>query len=126
MLDVLLMLKRTSFGEGLIRLLDQSEFGIVKIQTQYQNIVQYSQLEQPRVILFEVPQSGFPSVYGCLHLIDKIKLVSPESKILLMCSEFDQDAIQSTIYAKKNSRVDDFVFYDTSIEYLKASIKSLC
>jgi hypothetical protein len=44
---------------------------------------------------------------------------------MLMCSERQIDAVSSAIQAKRKGEIDDFVFYDVSLDYLAASLRSL-
>ncbi len=123
--NILLKLKRHSIGDGLCRILENSGIGKSVVETQYENLPHTAKTYLPKVILLEVPESGTPTVYGCITLAEEVRNTLPHIKILLMCSELDLEAVEVSIEAKKTNKVDDFIFYDTSMEYLKASIKAL-
>ncbi len=125
MSDVLLMLKRLSLGAGLCSIIEESGIGKPILETRYENLLATSKKAQVKVILVEVPESGLPNIFGCLAIIDQIKNSIPNCKVLLMCSELDHEAVKVAIKAKQAKRVDNFIFYDTSMEYLKASLKAL-
>ncbi len=125
MADVLLMLKRLSLGEGLCSIIEESGIGKPILETRYENLLASTECEQVKVVLLEVPESGLPNIYGCLAIIDQLKIRLPNCKVLLMCSELDHEAVKVAIKAQQSKRVDNFIFYDTSMEYLKASIKAL-
>ncbi len=125
MADVLLMLKRQSISDGLINILNSNGIADVIIETDYNNLLNKSRECSPKVILLEVPESGFPNIYTCLEIADKIKEKASLSKILLMCFEKDDNAVKLSIEAKRSKRVDDFIFYDATAHFLYASLKSL-
>ncbi len=125
MVDILLMLKRRSLCEGFSHILVNSGFEKPVAETKYENLLETVQAEMPRVTLLEVPESGYPNIYSCLSIADDIKRVLPSSKILLMCHERDEKTVQESIDARRANRIDDFIFYDTSMEYLKATLKAL-
>ncbi len=119
------MLRRRSLGEGLAHIFEKAGIGRPGMETQYENLLASVKSRAPKAILLEVPESGTPDIHDCLKLADEIKEASPSCKILLMCSELDEVAVKHAILARKEARVDDFVFYDTSVEYLKASLSAL-
>ena len=42
-----------------------------------------------------------------------------------MCPETQQETVSRAIAAKKQKLINDFVFYDVSLDYLAASLQSL-
>ena len=44
---------------------------------------------------------------------------------MLMCPEGQAEAVHRAIEAKRKGEIDDFVFYDVSLDYLAASLQSL-
>ena len=45
--------------------------------------------------------------------------------LLLMCPEQDENSITRVVEAKRKKRIDDFVFYDVTIEYLISKLISM-
>ena len=43
-----------------------------------------------------------------------------------MCSEQDEKSIKEVVAAKWARQIDDFVFYDVTIDYLASKIISIC
>ncbi len=118
------MLKRRSLCDGLCSIFQSSGVGEHMIEIRYENLITTALQKSPQVILLEVPECGLPSIAECLSISDEIKQKLPTCKILLMCSERDKVAVGGSIEAKKTGRVDDFVFFDTSVQYLTASLKA--
>ena len=44
---------------------------------------------------------------------------------MLMCPEEQQETVRRAIQAKQQGEIDDFVFYDVSMDYLTASLQTL-
>ena len=51
--------------------------------------------------------------------------MTPYCRLMLMCPEGQAEAVHRTIEAKRKGEIDDFVFYDASLDYLAASLQSL-
>lgn len=80
----------------------------------------------PGVIVVEVPESGsWRSAEKCLSVCDAIKKQIPGCKQVLLCSEGDEDSCQAAIQAKRKNRIDDFLYYDTSVFYLFSKLAAL-
>ena len=73
--------------------------------------------------LIEVAESGEYDVAYCLALCAWLKKETPACKLLLLCPENDEECISEVVTAKRAGKIDDFIFYDTSLEYL---ISKLC
>ena len=67
----------------------------------------------------------FYDIDFCLDLCAWLRKVTPHCRLMLMCSERQIDAVSSAIQAKRRGEIDDFVFYDVSLDYLAASLRSL-
>lgn len=50
---------------------------------------------------------------------------APKCMLLLMCPEQDENSITRVVEAKRKKRIDDFVFYDVTIEYLISKLMSM-
>ena len=59
-----------------------------------------------------------------LHFYERLKETLPNCHLLLLVSQDDKENRQIAIKAKNNNIVDDYVFYDTSLKYLIAKLKS--
>lgn len=75
--------------------------------------------------LLEVSEDGANDIGFCLALCAKLRKATPHCHIMLMCPEGQTEAVHRAIEAKRRGEIDDFVFYDVSLDYLVASLQSL-
>ncbi len=81
---------------------------------------------RPKIVIVEVPESGsYRNAENCLRISDRIRKNLPHAKQLLLCSETDTASGRVAIQAKLENRIDDFLFYDTSVNYLFSKLESL-
>lgn len=72
--------------------------------------------------LIEVGEDGDFDMLYCLALCDRLHRELPECKLLLLCPEDDDRGIAKAIAARRDGIIDDFVFYDASVEYLLSKL----
>ena len=75
--------------------------------------------------LIEIGESGELDASYCLALCAWLRQETPQCKLLLMCPEQNTDSVSKAIKAKKKARIDDFVFYDSTTEYLISKLLNL-
>lgn len=75
--------------------------------------------------LLEVAEDGAYDIGFCLTLCGWLREVTPYCRLMLMCPERQRKAVRYAIEAKQRKAIDDFVFYDVSMDYLVASLQSL-
>ena len=75
--------------------------------------------------LLEVSEDGAHDIDFCLALCAWLREVTPQCRLMLMCPEGQTQAVRRVIEAKRKGEIDDFVFYDVSLDYLAASLQSL-
>jgi len=80
---------------------------------------------KPDVALVEVPERYGAPALDMLIACDLIKSARPECKIMLMCPENDKESVDECIKAKREKRIEDFVFYDAAPDYLASMLESL-
>ena len=80
----------------------------------------------PDVALVEIPESGtWKSAEKCLAICDAIRKQLPNCKQVILCNENDTDSYNAVIQAIQENRLDDFLFYDSSIHYLFSKLEAL-
>lgn len=77
------------------------------------------------IALIEVAEMGEYDVSHCLALCTWLRKETPQCKLLLMCPEQDKGGVAQAIAAKHDSQIDDFVFYDSTIDYLMSKLLSM-
>ena len=75
--------------------------------------------------LLEVAEDGAQDIDFCLALCAWLREVTPHCRLMLMCPEGQEKAVHRAIEAKRKGEIDDFVFYDVSLDYLAASLQTL-
>lgn len=77
------------------------------------------------VALIEVGETGDYDTARCLMLCREIRKDAPGCKLVLMCPEQNRASVAAAVRAKKDRRIDDFVFYDASLDYLISKLLSM-
>lgn len=75
--------------------------------------------------LLEVSEDGAHDIGYCLMLCAWLRQVLPHCRLMLMCSESRMEDVHRAIEAKQRGEIDDFVFYDASLDYLVACLQAL-
>ncbi len=75
--------------------------------------------------LLEVSEDGTYDIGFCLMLCTWLRQITPYCRLLLMCPEGQAEVVHCAIEAKQRGKIDDFVFYDVSLDYLAACLQSL-
>jgi len=77
-------------------------------------------------VLVEVAESGERhGISDCLAFCARLRSEAPQCKLLLMCPENDRCGVSRVVEAKRAGHIDDFLFYDSSIDYLAAKLLAL-
>ena len=80
---------------------------------------------QPKIALVEIPENrGYP-VRDALDACGDIKEASPGCKIILICPENDEESVAACIEAVREGEINDYLFYDLSVDYLVSKLISL-
>ncbi|MCL2105516.1 MAG: hypothetical protein FWH26_00360 [Oscillospiraceae bacterium] len=116
MQTVVLVMRRGLAAQGLMRKLR----GDPDLRLTYEPA--YSRAD---VALIEVAESGRQDISYCLSLCDRLQTEAPLCKRLLMCPEQDGTAVARAVEAKRAGRIDDFVFYDATPDYLVSKLLSM-
>ena len=80
---------------------------------------------KPDVALLEVPERSGTPAQDTLTASDQIKTAHPSCKVMLMCPAADKKSVNECIRAKREKRIDDFLFYDASPDYLATVLESM-
>ena len=91
----------------------------------YNNAGTTALARKPNLALVEIPERYGTPALDTLDVCDEIKKASPECKIVLLCPEQDKESVNVCIDVKKRGEIADFLFYDSSVEYLASKLESL-
>lgn len=122
---LMLIMHRKILVETLISgLRDYNEFEFIA-EYDYNEAQTAVCVNQPEIILLEIPESGAVTSKDCLTFCDAVKEKNRSCKIMLLCPERNADACICTEQALHDKRIDDFVYYDTSMRYLVSKLRAL-
>ncbi len=76
-------------------------------------------------VLLEVSEDSTHDINFCLSLCVWLREVTPRCRLMLMCPEGQDETVHRAIEAKRRGEIDDFVFYDVSLDYLAAILQTL-
>ena len=80
---------------------------------------------KPRLAVVEIPERCGSPALETLDVCRDLKAASPNCKIMLMCPEQDQESVAVCEAAMKDGEVEDYVFFETSPEYLTSKLKTM-
>ena len=123
---VLLVMKRKMLSDALIeQAASDARFKLMTARN-YSTAVLTAEACMPEVALVEIPESGtWKSAEKCLAICDAIRKQLPNCKQVILCNENDTDSYNAVIQAIQENRLDDFLFYDSSIHYLFSKLEAL-
>ena len=123
---VLLVMKRKMLSNALIKQASaDSRFELMEARD-YATATLTAESCLPEIAVVEIPESGlWKSAEKCLAVCDSIRNQCPNCKQVILCNEDDVDSYSAAIQAKQENRIDDFLFYDSSVHYLFSKLEAL-
>lgn len=123
--NVLLVVHRRAIVQALIDKLQKNSGISLVYEANFSHAETAGVLHNAEVVLIEVAESGMHNLDYCLNLCQEIRGLVPECKLIIMCSEQDEESVKRVIKAKWEGKIDDFVFYDVTMDYLVSKLKSI-
>ena len=123
---VLLVMKRKMLSDALIdHAAGSSRFELLAAGN-YSTAALTAESCSPEIAVVEIPESGaWKPAEKCLAVCDAIRRQLPNCKQVILCNEDDTDSYNAAILAKQENRIDDFLFYDSSVHYLFSKLEAL-
>lgn len=125
MKHVLLFMRRKVLSSALSRLAKEKNQLRFFTETNPANLLIAAKSHRVEIAVIEAAESGEFSVHDSLRLCDEIRRGLPGCKLLLLCSENSEESKRLAISAKQEGHIDDFIFYDTSIDYLMSKLLAM-
>ena len=123
---VLLVMKRQVLSDALIEHAACGSGFELMAAANYSTAALTAELCFPEITVVEIPESGsWKSAEKCLAICDAIRRQFPNCKQVILCNGDDKDSYSAVIEAKKENRIDDFLFYDNSMHYLFSKLDAL-
>lgn len=123
--SVVLIMRRASLAQGLMTKVQNDPGFQLCYEPDYANADVAIRRHLAAGALLEVTEDGEYDMDFCLALCTWLREATPDCHLMLMCPENQQETVNRAIAAKKRKLIDDFVFYDVSLDYLAASLQSL-
>ena len=122
---VLLIMRRASLAQGLMAKVRDVPGLQLCYEPDYANADVAIRSHLATGALLEVAEDGAQDIDFCLALCAWLREVTPHCRLMLMCPEGQAETVHRAIEAKRKGEIDDFVFYDVSLDYLAASLQTL-
>ena len=122
---VLLIMRRASLAQGLMAKVQDAPGLQLCYEPDYANADVAIRSHLATGALLEVAEDGAQDIDFCLALCAWLREVTPHCRLMLMCPEGQAETVHRAIEAKRKGEIDDFVFYDVSLDYLAASLQAL-
>lgn len=122
---VLLIMQRASLAQGLMAKVRDAPGLQLCYEPDYANADMAIRTHLAVGALLEVSEDGVHDMDFCLALCAWLREVTPHCRLMLMCPEGQTEVVHRAIDAKRRGEIDDFVFYDVSLDYLAASLQTL-
>ena len=98
---------------------------VVRLEHQYDQAVNAASRQQPDVVMVEIRENRVSPGEDPYEICSEIRKALPNCKIMLMCPEGSIRNRRRTIAAMQAGDIDDYVFYDTSIDYFISKLETL-
>lgn len=122
---VILIMKRKPIAQGFMNnLKGNSDISLV-YQPYYHRSNLTIEKYKAKAAVIEVAETGPYDIGYCLALCNELRETAPECKLILMCSDQDEKTIDQVVDAKGKNYIDDFVFFDVSMDYLASKLISI-
>jgi hypothetical protein len=122
MISVLLLMNRRIMSDAIMQTLaDDSRFKFYASQ-KYRNVGAAARTFTPNIALVEIPESKAYHPEEYIEICTEVRDAMPGCKLLLMCPEDSGESKKAAVEAMQTGKIDDFVYYDVSIDYLVSKL----
>lgn len=125
MQKVLLLMHRKVLAQSLIRSMENKQKFSFYSESSLENALLAIANYGIDVAVIEVPESGERAAEEALSLSCRIKQEMPLCKTLILCPERSEESKDAVVLARRQGNIDDFIFYDASLEYLTKKLESM-
>jgi DNA-binding NarL/FixJ family response regulator len=122
---VMLMLCRRVIADLLISVIEKQGGVEAFGEYIYKNAVTTAISRKPDIALVEIPEQYGNPADDTFIVSEGIKEASPGCKIVMLCPEKDKASVNACTEAKKAGKIEDFLFYDSSVDYLVSKLEAL-
>ena len=125
MTKVLLIMYRQLMSDAMMSALSGNPNFKFFLDKSYKNAEAAARTYMPDIALMEIPESKAYHPEDYLIICDGVKSVRPDCKLMLMCPENSSESRQAAVEAMRSGRIDDFIYYNVSMDYLESKLEVL-
>ncbi len=125
MQTIVFFLKRKGIAQTLAQRLQDIPDVSVLFQSDYAHADTVVRSTAADVVLIEATESNDEDILHCLSVGARLRGECPFCRLLLLCPESNSDNVSKAVEAKRNGLIEDFVFYDASVDYLVSKLLSM-
>ncbi len=118
---IALLMTRKPVAQGLIKKLERPSIRLC-YESDYAKANSLVHVIGANIALIEIAETGRYDAGFCLSLCKGLHESIQSCKLLVMCPEQDESSIAAVIDSKHEGIIEDFVFYDASIDYLASKL----
>ena len=118
----MLVMHRLSVAQGLVNMLKGDSGVSVYIENDYSKAADAVRSHRADAALIEITESARYDDSYCLALCSRLRKTAPGCRLVLLCPEKDEAYIAAVVKARQNDEIDDFIFYDASLDYMASKL----
>ncbi len=122
-LSYILVMQRHLIARALLKKLQDATQILPYCESYYSRAERIIGSDKVAVALIEVAESGEYGIAFCLALCTRLRPTG--CKLVLLCPEQDEHVVAATADAMRSGLIDDFVYYDSSLDYTVAKLLSV-
>ena len=123
--SIVLLMWRAVIAESLLAELKKEPGIQLFYEPEYSRADVIIRNHKAEVALIEAAETGDRDVSCCLRICASLRKEADKCKLILMCPDNDEEAVAQTVNAKHNGRIDDFVFYEASFDYISSKLLTM-
>ncbi|MDL2259087.1 hypothetical protein LJC42_08075 [Eubacteriales bacterium OttesenSCG-928-K08] len=125
MQTIVLIMRRKPVAQAFIKGLMENFAGPIIHEADY-SLASFVVLENnASAALIEIGETSGYDAAHCISLCELLRNSAPSCKLFLMCPEQNESGVLEVVRAKKDGKIDDFVFYDTTLDYTISKLLSM-
>ena len=125
MSSIVLVMWRKGVAECLLATLNKEPGLRLYYEQDYSRAGASIQSHEGNVALIEAAETGACDVAYCLEVCASLRKETENCKLILMCPDQDEEAVAQTVGAKQDGRIDDFLFYGASFDYVSSKLLAM-
>ncbi len=124
MQTIVFIMKEKMFAECLKEYFEDKGAYVCVAEEQYENAECCINLYQADIVVLELPKEEM-KMNNFFRLCENLRLCRRELKLLVLCSDMDEEERRLLIEAKRRKTVDDFIDSNLSLRYMYSKLRAL-